>query len=195
MKQLWEGLFKKNPVLVLALGLVPAVAVTTTAANGLALGIITTVIWLIATVVNHFIRPLVPANARLAVRVVVLTALVAVAYGYLLGQYPGVVASLGIFLPLLVVNDLLLQPEGAGEGLASTLLQRLGQGLGFVLALVVIGVIREFFGFGAIFGKQIMTGSLAPMSLASSVPGGLIIVGLLLALANLVTKQGGELHD
>lgn len=195
MKYVWEGLFKKNPVLVLALGLVPAVAVTTTAANGLTLGLITAIIWLVATALDQVVVPLVPANAKLAVRVLVLIVLVVIAYGVLLGQNPGIVASLGIFLPLLVVNDFMLQAQQQEGNFQEAMLNALGQGLGFALALLVIGVVREFLGQGSIFGTQILTGSLAPMALANSVPGGMIIVGLLMALVNKVTKQGGELHD
>lgn len=195
MKHLWEGLYTKNPVLVLALGLVPAVAITTTAANGLTLGLITIVIWLVATMFNHVLEPFVPQNARLAGRVLLLTVLVAVAYGLMLGWYPSVVASLGIFLPLIAVSDLLLQPQEIEEDLSKAIMHTLGQSLGFTLVLVIVGIVREFLGQGAIFGNQVLTGQLAPMSLANSVPGGLIIVGLLLAFFNKVTKQGGELHD
>lgn len=194
MKHLWEGLFTKNPVLVLALGLVPAVAITNTAANGLSLGLITLVIWLLATVINHVLAPFVPQNATLAVRVLVLTVLVAVVYGLMLGWYPSVVASLGIFLPLIAVSDLLLQQE-TEKSLGKAIAHTIGQGLGFTLVLFIIGIVREFLGQGSILGNQVLTGQLAPMSLANSVPGGLIIVGLLLALFNKITKQGGELHD
>lgn len=194
MKHLWEGLFTKNPVLVLALGLVPAVAITNTAANGLSLSLITLVIWLLATVINHVLAPFVPQNATLAVRVLVLTVLVAVVYGLMLGWYPSVVASLGIFLPLIAVSDLLLQQE-TEKSLGKAIAHTIGQGLGFTLVLFIIGIVREFLGQGSILGNQVLTGQLAPMSLANSVPGGLIIVGLLLALFNKITKQGGELHD
>ena len=195
MKQLWEGLFTKNPVLVLALGLVPAVAVTTTAMNGLALGIIAAILLVAAAIVNWVLAPHVPENAKLAVRMLVLILLVVAVYSLLLGRNPGLVASLGIFLPLLAVDELLLQAGGERRGFGEELLRACGQGLGFALVLVVLGVVREFLGMGSIFGRRIVTGSLAPLSLAGSVPGGMVILGLLMALVNLVTKRGGELHD
>lgn len=194
MKQLWEGLFTKNPVIVLALGLVPAVAVTSTAKNGLALGVLTTIILVIGSMVSWLFVPRVPVNAKQPVRLIVRIAVVAVAYSLLLANNPGLVASLGIFLPLIAFSDLLSFHE-EDEGLAKVVSNALGRGLGFALVLVILGIIREFLGFGSVFGRQLVFGSLAPLSLASSVPGGMIILGLLMALVNLVTKRGGELHD
>lgn len=95
MKQFGDGLFAKNPVLVLALGLVPAVAVTTTAMNGLALGILAAVVMLVAAAVNWALIPYVPENAKLAVRVLVLIVLVTFAYGVLVQRNPGLAAGLG----------------------------------------------------------------------------------------------------
>lgn len=195
MKALWEGLIKKNPVFVLALGLVPAVAITTTAANGLALGLITAVVLLVASMINYVLVPIMPRNNRMVLRGLILIVIVVVLYNILLGTNPSLVASLGIFLPLIAVSSLVLQDSEAKSSFNQVVLGDLGQGLGSTLALIVIGVIREFLGLGSIFGKQIVTGALPPMSLANSVPGGLIIVGLLLALVNKVSKQGGELHD
>ena len=195
MKPLWDGLFRKNPVLVLALGLVPAVAVTTTAMNGLALGLLTVAIWLAATIVSKAAAPYVPATARTAVRLLILIVLVVCVYAVLLRRNPSLVASLGIFLPLIAVNDLLLRAGREEQGMKEALLNTLGQGLGFALALLVLGMIREFLGYGSLFGKQILSGRLAPLSLASTVPGGMIILGLVMAVVNLVSKQGGELHE
>lgn len=195
MKPLWDGLFRKNPVLVLALGLVPAVAVTTTAMNGLALGLLTVAIWLAATIVSKAAAPYVPVTARTAVRLLILIVLVVCVYAVLLRRNPSLVASLGIFLPLIAVNDLLLRAGREEQGMKEALLNTLGQGLGFALALLVLGMIREFLGYGSLFGTQILSGRLAPLSLASTVPGGMIILGLVMAVVNLVSKQGGELHE
>jgi electron transport complex protein RnfE len=195
MKQLWEGVFAKNPVLVLALGLVPAVAITTTAMNGLVLGIVAALVLTAAAIINWVLIPHVPANAKLPVRVLVLILLVVAAYSLLLSQNPGFVASLGIFLPLIAFDDLLLRAGDEDSSFSGAVLKACGQGLGFTLVLLVLGIIREFLALGSIFGRQIVSGALAPLSLAGSVPGGMVILGLLLALVNLVTKRGGELHD
>lgn len=193
MKHLWDGLFKKNPVFVLALGLVPAVAAATTGLNGLSLGLITAVVLLAASIINYVLLPRVPANAQLAVRGLVLIVLVAAAYGLLLRLNPALAAGLGIFVPLVAVTDLLREGESTRQNFSAAILGALGQGLGFALALVVIGVIREFLAQGSIFGTELLSGSLAPLALAGGVPGGLILVGLLLALVN--TVRGGAVND
>lgn len=195
MRNLWEGLFKKNPVFVLVLGLVPAVAITSTAMNGWVLGLITAAIFVVGTVVNYALAPYVPGNARWAMQVVSLIVLIVVVYSALLALNPQLVARLGIFLPLIVVNSMVLQPCDREKPFSQAVLTAVGQGMGFILALVLIGAIREFLGFGAVFGRQLIEASLPPMALASSVPGGMIVVGLLMAVVNKLTGQGGELHD
>mgnify|MGYP000941345701 FL=1 len=195
MKIFWEGLFKKNPVLVLAMGLVPAVAITTTALNGLILGISITFVLLASSIINFVVIPLLPSSSRLAMRALILIVLVVALYGVILHTRPGLVAGLGIFFPFMVADAFRLQNSEDQPTFGQVVLEALGQGLGFIWALVLLGVIRELLGFGSIFGKEIISAVLRPMSLAKGVPGGLIIVGLLLALTNAVNKEGGELHD
>lgn len=195
MKIFWEGLFKKNPVLVLAMGLVPAVAITTTALNGFILGISITFVLLASSIINFVVIPLLPSSSRLAMRALILIVLVVALYGVILHTRPGLVAGLGIFFPFMVADAFRLQNSEDQPTFGQVVLEALGQGLGFIWALVLIGVIRELLGFGSIFGKEIISAVLRPMSLAKGVPGGLIIVGLLLALTNAVNKEGGELHD
>lgn len=195
MKIFWEGLFKKNPVLVLAMGLVPAVAITTTSMNGLVLGISIAAVLLVSTMINFVLVPLIPENSRLALRALILIVLVVALYGLILHTRPGLVAGLGIFFPFMVADAFRLQNSDGQSSFRELIIAALGQGLGFIWALVVIGIIREFLGFGSIFGKEIVATVLRPMSLAKGVPGGLIIVGLLLALTRVISKEGGELHD
>lgn len=195
MKIFWEGVFRRNPVLVLAMGLVPAVAITTTALNGLILGISIALVVLISSIINYVVIPLTPVSARLSLRALVLIVLVVALYGIILHTSPGLVAGLGIFFPFMVADAFRLLKTEEQPPFADVVLEALGQGLGFVWALTLIGIVREFLGLGAIFGRPIVTTVLRPLSLATGVPGGLIIVGLLLALANAITKQGGELND
>ncbi|HHU61806.1 MAG: Rnf-Nqr domain containing protein [Bacillota bacterium] len=195
MKTLWEGLFKRNPVFVLLFGLVPAVAITTTAINGWFLGVITSVIFLLTTVINYFVIPRLWESLRPVVKIAIVILFTVVIYTIVLEINPQVVASLGIFLPLIAVNAMVLQDPDENKTFGLHLLEALGQSLGFILAMVVLGIIREFLGYGAVFGYQITNASLAPLSLATSVPGGMIIVGLALAIVNKVRDRGGELHD
>ena len=195
MKIFWKGVFRKNPVLVLAMGLVPAVAITTTGLDGLVLGISITFVLLASSMINFVVIPLMPSSSRLALRALILIILVVALYGFILHTRPGLVAGLGIFFPFMVADAFRLQNSEDKHTFGHVVLEALGQGLGFIWALVLIGIIREFLGFGSIFGQEMVTAVLRPMSLAKGVPGGLIIVGLLLALTNVVNKQGGELHD
>ncbi|HKM43089.1 MAG TPA: Rnf-Nqr domain containing protein [Limnochordia bacterium] len=195
MKIFWEGVFRKNPVLVLAMGLVPAVAITTTALNGLILGLSIAFVLLVSSIINYVLIPLTPSSARLSLRVLVLIILVVALYGFILHTRPGLVAGLGIFFPFMVADAFRLLNTEKQPTLGEIVLEALGQGLGFIWALTFVGIVREFLGFGAIFGQEIVTTVLRPLSLASGVPGGLIIVGLLLALTNAITKQGGERND
>ncbi|HHT69561.1 MAG TPA: hypothetical protein GXZ85_09950 [Firmicutes bacterium] len=195
MKVFWESVFKKNPVLVLAMGLVPAVAITTTAHNGWVLGISITAVLLASSIINYVLVPLVPSTSRVALRVLVLIVLVVALYGLMVHKRPGLVAGLGVFFPFMVADAFRLQSSENQPTFGQVVLEALGQGVGFIWALVLIGLVREFLAFGSLFGKEVLTGVLRPLSLASGVPGGLIIVGLLLALTRVINKQGGELHD
>jgi len=195
MKIFWEGVFKKNPVLVLAMGLVPAVAITTTALNGLVLGVSIAFMLLASGVINYTVIPLMPSSSRLALRVLILIVLVVSLYGVILHSNPGLVAGLGIFFPFMVADAFRLQSTEDERAFGVIVLEALGQGVGFTWALTLIGVIREFLAFGSVFGRELVSSVLRPMSLAKGVPGGLIIVGLLLALTNVIRKEGGELND
>ena len=152
-------------------------------------------ILVIAAFINWLLVPHVPDNARTAVKLLVLIVLVVAAYSVLLGQNPAIVSSLGIFLPLIAFSDLLLHQGEGTDGLTQVVLGACGRGLGFTAVLLVLGIIREFLGSGSIFGQQIVEGALPPLALAASVPGGMVVLGLLMAFVNLVSKRGGELHD
>ncbi|NLJ79939.1 MAG: hypothetical protein GX335_02825 [Firmicutes bacterium] len=196
MKIFWENLFRKNPVFVLFLGFVPAVAVASSAEAGLALGLITGVILVLTTILNYFLSLLLPKNARTVGQLVVLIILTVSAHRILLTLNPQVVGTLNIFLPLLVANSLVIYSLQENDlPFGAVILDSIGKSLGFLLALVLIGIVREFFGYGTFFGTKLFTSDLPPLALASTVPGGMIIVGLLLALVNMVRGQGGELHD
>lgn len=195
MKILWEGLFRKNPVLVLMLGLVPAIAVASTAERGMTLGIATAAVFVVAVIADYVLLPRFPKNTRPVVKFAILILLTVFVHSLLLDWKPHLVADLGIFLPLIVVNRMLLQGPAEDQCLGEVMLHAIGQSLGFIMALLVIGALREFLSLGTIFGNSLISASLPPLALAGSVPGGMIIVGLLLALTNKITGQGGELHD
>ena len=195
MKAIYEGLFSKNPVFKFLLGLVPAVAITYSAYNGLLLGALTGIVLVGAVIISSLLKSVVPQGARPVLHVGILTILTVIVHSVLLQQNPQAAAELGIFLPLIVVNSLVLYTIEQDHSAKEAILKAVGNSLGFILALVVIGVVREFLSFGTIFGTRLLESTLPPLALAGTVPGGMIVVGLILALFNKITGQGGELHD
>lgn len=195
MKTLVDGIFKQNPIFRLALGLAPAVAATTLAYNGLVLGLTTAIILVIAAIASALLAKVTPQTARPVLHLGILALLTMGAQQVLLRLDPQVVADLGIFLPLIVVNGFVLHSLEKGFHLEEAVVDAVGKGIGFTAALVVIGVIREILAYGTIFGAVVLESQLPLFALAASVPGGMVILGLLVALYNAVTGQGGELGD
>ncbi|NLM38890.1 MAG: hypothetical protein GX205_02455 [Firmicutes bacterium] len=195
MSKLIDGVFRQNPVFRLALGLAPAIAITTTAMNGLVLGLTTAIILVVAALISAMLTDAVPKTARPVVHLGVVAVLTLGAHRILLGIDPQIVADLGIFLPLIVVNGFVLHSLERTNAPVEAVLDVVGKGLGFVGALVLVGAIREFLAYGSIFGAALLDTRLPLFALAASVPGGMVILGLLLALYNVVTGQGGELND
>lgn len=195
MRKLIDGVFRQNPVFRLALGLAPAIAITTTAMNGLVLGLTTAIILVVAALISAMLTDAVPKTARPVVHLGVVAVLTLGAHRILLGIDPQIVADLGIFLPLIVVNGFVLHSLERTNAPVEAVLDVVGKGLGFVGALVLVGAIREFLAYGSIFGAALLDTRLPLFALAASVPGGMVILGLLLALYNVVTGQGGELND
>ena len=192
MKQIFaiftKGIWKENPVLVLLLGTCPTLALTTSASNGLGMGLATTGVLLGSNFVISCIAGIVPKKIRIPVYIVVIATFVTVVDLLLQAYAPAALyAALGIFIPLIVVNCIVL---GRAEAFASknnpfrSILDGLGMGLGFTLTLTMLGAIREFAGTGSIFGIKILTCWTTDFLLPTSAPGAFIIVGVILAIRN-----------
>ena len=185
---LLRGIWKENPVLVLLLGTCPTLALTTSAVNGLGMGLATTCVLLGSNVVISLIRSIVPRKIRIPVYIVVIATFVTVV-DMLMQAFapPALCAALGIFIPLIVVNCIVL---GRAEAFASkntplrSICDGLGMGLGFTLTLTMLGMIREFLSSGAIFGVKIITVWTTDFMLPAAAPGAFIIVGVILGLRN-----------
>ncbi len=183
-----KGLWRENPVLVLVLGTCPTLAVTSSASNGLGMGLATTFVLLCSNVVISLIASIVPKKIRIPVYIVVIATFVTI-IDLLMRAYspPELYNALGIFIPLIVVNCIVL---GRAEAFASknnpirSLLDGLGMGLGFTFTLTVTGIIREFLSTGSMFEVKIITGWTVDFLLPSSAPGAFIVVGVLLAGMN-----------
>ncbi|OQY22945.1 MAG: electron transport complex subunit RsxE [Desulfobacteraceae bacterium 4572_35.2] len=187
-----KGIWDKNPVFKLVLGMCPILAVTTNAENGLGMGLATTFVLICANIVVSTMRKMIPSAVRIPAFIIIIATFVTVvqlgmeAWAYDLHQ------ALGIFIPLIVVNCLIL---GRAEGFASknpvldSIFDGAGMGLGFTLALFILGAIRELFGSGAILGFQIFGASYPPVLLMILPPGAFITLGLLLAVLNKTTDH------
>ncbi|MFO7811138.1 MAG: electron transport complex subunit E [Candidatus Delongbacteria bacterium] len=184
-----KGFFKENPVLVLALGLCPALAVTTSIKNGLGMGMASTAVLLGSSTLISVLKKFIPANIRIPVFIVIIASFVTMIDLTLQAFLPALSESLGLFIPLIVVNCIIL---GRAEAFASknsvfqSVVDALGMGIGFTMALVLISAVREFFGTGAIYGYPLF--DLAGISgFKGSImmilpPGGFLTMGIILAV-------------
>ena len=192
-KDMFNGIWKENPVLVLLLGTCPTLATTSSAANGLAMGIATTCVLCGSNVVISCIAGIVPKKIRIPVYIVVIATFVS-AIDMLMKAYapPAIYSSLGIFIPLIVVNCIVL---GRAEAFASkhtplrSFFDGVGMGLGFALTLTLLGALREFVSTGSVFEIKIITCWTTDFLLASAAPGAFVILGVILAAKNWFARR------
>ncbi len=192
-KEFTKGIVKENPVLRLVLGMCPTLAVTTAAINGVAMGFAVIFVLVGSNVVVSFIRKVTPAKVRIPVFIVVIASFVTAADLFMAGFFYELHKVLGIFVPLIVVNCIIL---GRAEAFASknsvfsSILDALGMGIGFTLALTLLGSIREILGNGTIFGFDLLTGlGYQKFIIMLLPPGAFIALGLLMGLMNKMTKE------
>ena len=158
-ERLYNGIIKENPTFVLMLGMCPTLAVTTSAINGLGMGLSTTVVLVLSNMLISMLRKIIPDSLRIPAFIVVVASFVTIVQFLLQGFVPSLYASLGIYIPLIVVNCIIL---GRAESYASknpvlpSIFDGIGMGLGFTVGLTAIGVVREIIGTGAAFGAQIL---------------------------------------
>ncbi|WP_296628521.1 electron transport complex subunit E [uncultured Negativibacillus sp.] len=188
---LTNGIIKENPVLVLVLGTCPTLAVTTMAKNGIGMGLAATFVLLGSNIVISLLKKVIPDKVRIPCFIVVIAGFVTLLSSLLQAYVPDVYSSLGIFLPLIVVNCIIL---GRAEMFASknsvfkSALDGIGMGIGFTLALLVIGSIREILGSGTWFGIPITANLFEPISIFVLAPGGFLVFGCVIALLNKVSN-------
>ena len=190
-----KGLIKENPVLVLLLGCCPTLAVTTSAVNGLGMGVSTMAVLLCANVVISLLRNIIPDKVRIPCYIVVIAAFVTIVQFALKAYLPALDKALGLFIPLIVVNCIILgraEMFASKNGVFDSLLDGLGMGLGFTWALGLMGLIREFLGSGTAFGIDVYSNFLTPAGLFMLAPGGFFIFGILIAGVNFFSKDGAK---
>ncbi len=186
-----NGLIKENPVFVLLLGMCPTLGVTTSAINGLGMGLATTFVLTMSNIVISLVKSFIPEKVRIPAFVVIIAAFVTIVDMLMAGYLPALHAQLGIFIPLIVVNCIVL---ARAESFASknnvyySMLDGLFMGLGFTIALTLLGSIREFLGKGAIFDHKFLAEGTSGIILFIVPAGGFITLGLLIALINHIKR-------
>ena len=187
-ERIYNGVIRENPTLVLMLGMCPTLAVTTSAVNALGMGVSTMAVLIMSNLVVSLVRKVIPDQVRLPAYIVIVASLVTVVELLMEAFVPVLYKALGIYIPLIVVNCIIL---GRAEAYASknppllSLFDGLGMGLGFTIALVIIGSIRELLGAGSIFGIA-LPGGFEPIAFFVRAPGAFLVLAVVVAIMNAV---------
>ena len=188
VERIYNGVVKENPTMVLMLGMCPTLAVTTSAVNALGMGVSTMVVLIMSNLVISLVRNIIPDKVRLPAFIVIVASLVTMVELLMEAYVPGLYQALGIYIPLIVVNCIIL---GRAEAFASknppllSVMDGLGMGLGFTGSLFLIGILREFLGNGTVFGLDATFGGFyKPMVIFVKAPGAFLILAFLIAILN-----------
>ena len=194
-KVISNGIVTENPTFRLVLGTCPTLAVTTSAINGLGMGAAATFVLICSNLVISLLRNFIPDKVRIPAFIVVICTFVTMVQLLMQAFVPSLYDALGIFIPLIVVNCIILaraEAFASKNGPVASACDGLGMGLGFTLALIILGSIRELIGNGSIFGANILGASYEPMLLIVLASGGFLTYGLLLGLFNLIVKKSED---
>lgn len=186
-----KGFFKENPILVLLLGTCPTLAVTSSAFNGLGMGLATTFVLFMSNVFISAVKGFIPDKVRIPAFIVIIASFVTIVDLLMQAYTPGLSKQLGIFIPLIVVNCIVLgraEAYAAKNNVFSSFIDGLGMGLGFTMALVVIGSIREMLGTGAIFGAKFINPDADGILIFILAPGAFITLGFVIAILKRLQK-------
>ncbi len=188
-----RGLVKENPVLRLMLGACATLAVTTAAINGIGMGVATMFVLVCSNAVVALLRNVIPDKVRIPAFITIIAGFVTIVQLLVKAYVPSLDESLGVFLPLIVVNCIIL---GRAEMYASknrvipAIIDGLGMGIGFTAALLAMGIIRELLGAGTVFGIPVLSGFMEPIIIFLLPPGGFFVYGMLIALAGKLSEEG-----
>lgn len=191
-ERLYNGLLKENPTFVLMLGMCPTLAVTTSAINGLGMGLTTTVVLMLSNLIISLLRKIIPNRVRIPAFIVIIASFVTMVQLLLEAYIPFLNKALGMYIPLIVVNCIIL---GRAESYAyshsaiASLFDGLGMGLGFAFALTCIGSVREILGAGKLFGYAILPAGFTPISIFGLAPGAFFVLAGLTAIQNALRNR------
>jgi electron transport complex protein RnfE len=189
LERLYNGLVRENPTLVLMLGMCPTLAVSTRAVNGIGMGLSTTAVLILSNLMISLLRNIIPDQVRLPSYIVVVASLVTVTELLMEAYVPSVYSALGIYIPLIVVNCIIL---GRAEAYANkhapllSIMDGLGMGLGFTVSLTLAGLVREVLGSGTAFGVRILPSSVEPIGIFIQPPGAFLVIALFIIILNAI---------
>ncbi len=189
LERLYNGLIKENPTLVLMLGMCPTLAVSTRASNGIGMGLSTLAVLVLSNLVISLLRKLIPDQVRLPAYIVIVASLVTVTELLIEAYLPSVYEALGIYIPLIVVNCIIL---GRAEAYANkngpllSIFDGIGMGLGFTIALTLAGAVREILGSGTCFGLRVLPEAVEPMGIFVQPPGAFLVIALFIIIMNAI---------
>lgn len=199
VERLYNGIIKENPTFVLMLGMCPTLAVTSSAINGLGMGLSTTVVLILSNMLISAFRKVIPDGVRMPAFIVIVASLVTMVQFIMQAYTPSLSESLGVYIPLIVVNCIILgraESFAAKNGSINSFFDGLGMGLGFTVALTILGAFRELLGAGQIFGMQVMPSAYEPITIFILAPGAFFVLACLVAIQNKVKskkpKKAGE---
>ena len=193
LREFTKGIVKENPVLRLVLGCCATLAVTTAASNAIGMGAATTFVLVCSNAAISLLRKVIPDKIRIPAFITIIAGFVTVVQMFIQAFSPALDDALGVFLPLIVVNCIIL---GRAEMFASknkvlpSILDGLGMGVGFTATLLAMGIIRELLGAGTVFGIPVLSGFMEPIIIFLLPPGGFFVFGMLVALAGKLSKEG-----
>lgn len=195
LKYVTNGLIKENPVLRLVLGTCPTLAVTTAAINGIGMGISATVVLICSNLVISLLRNVIPDKVRIPAFITIIAGFVSVVQMLVKAFLPSIDKALGIYLPLIVVNCIILaraEMFASKNPVLPSVLDGLGMGLGFTATLTLMGAIREILGAGTLFSLPVTANFISPMIIFLLPPGGFFVFGMLVAASNALAKRSGK---
>jgi len=191
-----NGLISENPTFVLMLGMCPTLAVTTSAINGLGMGLTTTVVLALSNVIISALRKVIPDRVRIPAFIVIIASFVTIVGQFLEAYLPALNSALGMFIPLIVVNCIILgraEAFASKNGVFASLMDGLGMGLGFTVALTLIGCVREILGsfsvFGYSFREPLESAGMAPIAIFVMAPGAFFVLAALNALMSVIRDK------
>jgi len=195
LKDFANGLWNENPTFRMIIGMCPTLAITTAASNGIGMGLATTFVLVFSSALISLLRNIIPAKVRIPCYIVVIATFVTVVDLFMAAFFPAMYEVLGLFIPLIVVNCIIMaraEAFASKVSLSRAIADALGMGIGFTWAITLIGAIRELMGSGQIFGYQVLGDGFTPWSIMLLPPGAFLTMGILLGIINHLTRKKTE---